>query len=177
MNKAVIIILLILLFSVVGISRNINSINPILKSPVNPFIWRKDDRGEPHFGANRGTRTHRGIDGETVKFQSVFSPLSGLITKIGTVYKDTSKYKYIEITGENELSNIKVRLHYVSILGWIKKGSYVSVGEEIGQMQDVSEKHNAPEKAVMLPHIHIEVIENGVYVNPVPFFGFNDNYV
>lgn len=148
--------------------------------PVEPFKKRIDKRGDWWFGASRSNSFgyHRGIDIETSGvFQPVISPFDGIITKVSNVYSTDSKYKYLEILGDPPNENYKVRLLYCRLLPYLSVGDFVKGGEQIGEMQDVSIKHNDGIKPPMLPHIHIEVIKNGIWIDPSNFFGISRNFV
>lgn len=176
MNFAPVIIFAFILL----IIRKFKRMNYPFKRPVSPFSPRIDERGNWWFGAQRKNSFgyHRGIDIEVSgMFQPVFAPFSGIVSKKGTVYNGDSKWKYIEIWGDAPNEIYKVRLLYCTLLPFLKEGDSISEGEQIGETQDISIKHNDGIKSPMLPHLHIEVIKNGKWIDPAPFFGVSRSFI
>lgn len=121
---------------------------------VAPLV-RCDDMGDGHFGAPRGDREHRGVDYLCRPGDSVFTPCTGVITKLGFPYDDVSEWRYVEVTDSDHRRH---RLFYVSPT--LSTGTYVWSGTEIGKAQDISLRYGPR----MKPHIHYEIIDrDGVY--------------
>lgn len=124
---------------------------------LTPSVIRSDSAGEGHYGASRGSRTHKGIDYLCEPGAPVFAPCSGKVTKHGYPYPDLS-YHYIQITdGDRDH-----RLFYCYPL--IEVGEYVTEGQIVAEAEDITARY--PGQG-MQPHIHYEVKEGGEYINPV----------
>lgn len=124
-----------------------------------------DIHGSGHYGAPRGSRTHKGLDVEVTPNTDVHAPFDCVITKHGIVYTDTSEYRYIEFKGVGSLFNdYRVRYMYVTptaeVYGTFKKGT------KIGVYQDIGKRY-----AGITPHTHIEVysIKTGAVLDPTQF--------
>lgn len=131
---------------------------------------RNDSWGKGHFGARRGLRMHKGVDLVIDSSLSIKSPIDGVITKFGIVYKDPKKsqFRYVEIT---HFSGYRVRLHYV---GQLTKRVYslVKKDESIGIVQDVAGFYNErnPEREPMINHVHFEGFDlKNKRINPMVF--------
>ena len=122
-------------------------------------IVRSDSAGDGHFGAKRGTRTHRGVDYVCEKGELVHSPVSGVVSKLGYAYGDNLRWRYVEIIDD---SKNRHRLFYCTPA--VKVGDVVQVGGIIAEADDISERY---EGQGMTPHVHVEVIDAlGEYLNP-----------
>ena len=125
---------------------------------VAPLI-RSDEAGDGHFGAHRGDRTHKGIDYLCDPRCFVYSPVEGIVSKLGYPYSDDLSWRYVEITDDRRNRN---RLFYV--LPCVRLDQIVSEGEIIGEAQDISERY--PGQG-MTAHVHLEIIgPDGEYINP-----------
>lgn len=120
---------------------------------------RNDKAGLGHFGANRGSRKHRGIDYVVQPGCQVYSPATGKVTKIGYCYRDDSRWRYVQITDEKGLD---WRVFYIS--------PDANIGDEvdkhltaIGWADDITERY--PDKG-MTPHIHLEVKQGKNHLDP-----------
>jgi murein DD-endopeptidase MepM/ murein hydrolase activator NlpD len=146
---------------------------PPILSPIKGGEMRNDDRGEGHFGAQRGKRPggHGGLDFLAKPGAQVQSPIEGRITKInGQVYtgnklkspeskKWARGFRYIEIEGIGPYKGIKTRLFYTKAIT-VKAGDAIKAGAIIGQAQDIAGFHNrkrATSNAPMKNHIEIQV--------------------
>lgn len=128
---------------------------------VNPQYERNDSCGNGYYGASRGSQTHKGIDLVCTENQAVYAPFEGKITRSFNAYSDTNIYKGIELSNEN---GIKVKIMYVNP-NYSLIGTYVQKGQQIATAQKISNKYTCN----MIDHLHIEVWENGVNVNPSNF--------
>jgi len=83
-----------------------------------------DAFGEGHFGASRGSRTHKGIDFACYPDTKILSPVDGIVSRHGYPYADDLNFRYIEIT--NIDTKYKHRMFYVfpdvSLGVMVKKG-------------------------------------------------------
>lgn len=57
-----------------------------------------DGFGAGHFGAPRGSRTHKGVDLLAQSGEAINSPVTGTVTKVGYPYGDDLSYRYVQIT-------------------------------------------------------------------------------
>lgn len=131
-------------------------------APLNEMILRgADPTGFGWYGAKRGTRKHKGLDVLADPGESIFSPITGFITKIGTVYKHTTEFKYIEVS--NDIYRIRL-MYGINKLVYINQR--ISGLEIIGEVQDVAGHWGNG----MKNHIHIEVYKNGLLTDPEPLF-------
>jgi len=125
---------------------------------VQPVI-RSDKAGDGHFQAPRGTRMHNGVDYLCEPGTLVFSPASGVVTKLGYPYSDDLQWRYVEIT--DDYKN-KHRLFYTEPA--VRLDQFVIVGEVVGEAQNIALRY--PDQG-MLAHLHYEVISpDGVFVDP-----------
>ena len=122
-----------------------------------------DPKGSGEFGASRGDRKHRGIDYAVAAESIVNSPVSGVISKLGTAYSDDPTYRYIEI---QDAAKCFHRLFYVA--PWVTKGHIVSIGDPVGEAQDIAARYPG-----MKNHVHYSIRKpDGVigkfedYINP-----------
>lgn len=126
--------------------------------PVDNPVVRVDAAGSGHFGAPRGSRTHRGVDYEVVPGEDIYSPCDGVIRKWGFCYANEPKWRYVEV--EDAWGN-RHRIFYV------KPGTpphrVVRAGDVIATAMDITERY--PDSG-MEPHIHYEIITDGEYINP-----------
>lgn len=120
-----------------------------------------DPMGCGEFGASRGTRKHIGLDIKAVPGESIFSPISGKVTRFPFPYGSDLSFTGIEIVN-NEYS---VKIFYMKAN--VAANSLVSKGQIIGNAQDIAKKHGGG----MINHIHIEVRDKqGNLINPEILF-------
>ncbi len=138
-----------------------NRLNKIV-NPIPGGTIRNDRKGFGHFGARRGKRRHGGLDILAAPGTDVISPITGTVSKVaGQIYKQTSQFKYVEITGSGEHQGMTVRLFYVDAAG-LPKGRKLKAGQTvIGRVQDIAAFHNKnvidPRKR-MKNHIEAQVV-------------------
>lgn len=131
-----------------------------MKNPLQEIILRGNDpTGHGYYGAKRGRRKHKGLDLVSVKGESVFSLIDGVVTKIGYPYAGNLVFRYVEVTNDT----YRVRIMYVFPKN-ISVGDRVFMGEKIAEAQDVAAYWNPR----MKNHIHIEVYKNGLLTDPEP---------
>lgn len=123
-----------------------------------------DDFGSGAYGATRGRRVHNGIDFYVSPGSIVCSPVDGRITKYGYCYGDDLKWRYVQITDQNEVDH---RLFYVTTERNLS--TRVFKGEPFGRAQDIASKYNTENKT-MTPHVHYEIKKNGGFIDPEEYY-------
>lgn len=127
-----------------------------------------DAQGSGFYGAPRGSRTHHGIDYACYPETAICPFYAGVVTKLGKPYRDNpttidineyERYDYVQITDEKGVDH---RYFYVEPL--VALGDVVTTETEIGLSQELHYKG-------ITQHIHYEVKEDGVYLNPEDFIG------
>lgn len=140
--------------------------------PVNPLSIRNDAMGQGHFGARRRKRKdgqlvyypHRGLDLESqFKYQPVYSPIRGEMTRIAYPYINDKRWEGCEIIGSGEHLGYSIKMFYMKPL---QIPMDVGKGQQIGEMQDIGEKWKGGMKA----HLHVEVRKLGELIDPALFF-------
>ncbi len=130
-------------------------------APIEHIELRGNDpTGHGYYGAKRGSRKHKGLDLVAKPGTKVMCPIDGVITKIGQVYENTSRFKYIEITNDV----YRHRLLYIKPYTWVKKGIRVFECDVIGEVQNISFYHNSR----MKNHLHWEIYKHGLLTDPEP---------
>ena len=137
---------------------------PNWPSPTGQGERQCDGFGCGHYGASRGTRDHRGIDYEAVAGADVVAVIGGEVTRIGWPYANAN-YRYIEITTQD---GYVVREMYVSPNANLVVGSQVIQGEVIGTVQSLQPRYPG-----ITDHVHVEVRENGVVIDPATVIDAN----
>ncbi len=133
-----------------------------------------DAYGEGHFGAPRGSRTHRGQDFACYPGAEILAPCSGQVTKLGYAYEDDLSYRYVQITDAQEAM---VRTFYIEPL--VGVGDWVEWERTpIGVVQDLRERYPDDRRhpGGIIPHVHLEIRvigEDGrlTYVDPADYNG------
>lgn len=116
-----------------------------------------DNFGSGAFGASRGSKKHRGVDFAAQPGSRVHAVLGGTVTKLGTAYRDTPNYKYVQVT---DVDGNDWRYFYVK--PGVVVGDDIHPDDFIGIVQDLDSRYRG-----ITPHIHLEVINpDGEYVNP-----------
>ncbi|MFY0481674.1 M23 family metallopeptidase [Flavobacterium sp. PLA-1-15] len=121
-----------------------------------------DGFGCGSFGASRGDRVHQGIDIPTVKGETIFSPISGTVTRFPFPYGDDLRYTGIEI--KNEIYSVKI----FYLKATVPAGAIVKQGQAIATAQDIAAKYGSG----MTNHIHLEVRQTptGQIIEPTNLF-------
>lgn len=118
-----------------------------------------DSWGAGHYGASRGSRTHKGIDFNCSPDSLVLSNTDGVVTKLGYPYSDDLSFRYVQITTHN---NEDYRFYYVEPS--VKKGQTIKEGDIIGSVQDLTKRYEGINN-----HCHFEVKVDGEHVDPEPY--------
>lgn len=117
--------------------------------PTSKFVLRgQDSHGSGAFGAPRTHGTHQGEDYLIAPGETVFAPMSGIVTRYPFPYKGDLIFTGIEI--KNDLYDMKIFYLKASV----KIGTIVQAGQPIGTAQNIAGKYSPG----MGNHIHIEVI-------------------
>lgn len=120
-----------------------------------------DPRGCGHFGAPRGSRTHAGLDIIAIPGETIFSPITGTVTRFPFAYGDDLSFTGIEI--KNDVFDVKIFYLKPTVLANTK----VKKGQVIGMAQNIAKKHGGG----MKNHVHIEVRNKlGILIDPEILF-------
>lgn len=124
----------------------------------------QDSWGSGAFGASRGNRTHRGVDLACHPGTTIYAPVDGIITKIGFPYEGDWHYRYVQITDELQRD---WRIFYIAPNLPINTKVRRDL-TELGVAQDIAGKYgrHRAHGGRMKNHVHIEVRESGVYLDP-----------
>jgi len=156
MKKTIIIASLITLFLIMSSTK-------VFAKITKDNIYRGEDPlGDGAFGASRsnGTRKHKGIDIVTKPGETIFSPITGKVTRFPIPYADDNRYNGAEITN----STYRIMIFYMKAN--VSIGSTIIAGQSIGIAQNISAKHGA----AMKNHVHYEVYKNGILIDPTNMF-------
>lgn len=116
-----------------------------------------DGFGAGHFGAPRGSRTHKGVDLLASSGEAIESPVTGTVTKLGYSYGDDLSYRYVQITA----GGYDFRVFYVDPS--VRVGQEVIADTVIGLAQDLGRRYPG------IPnHVHFEIKIDGEYIDPTP---------
>ena len=116
-----------------------------------------DSWGGGEYGASRGNRKHKGIDYACHTKSLIFSPVDGVVTKLGYPYADDLNFRYVQVTGGNGLN---YRVFYVEPS--VELGDVVTTDIIIGESQKLSDRYEG-----IIEHVHLEIRDNDKnYVNP-----------
>jgi RHS repeat-associated protein len=130
-------------------------------NPTGGPVRGRDGGGDGHFGAprNEGLRaTHGGTDYVGTPGQEVKAVHSGTVLGVSDAYKGDSRLQFVTIkSGE-----LKIGEGYVAPSADIKSGTKVTVGQNIGTMQDIR-VHTGP---AVTPHVHVQIRDGAERINP-----------
>ncbi len=128
---------------------------------------RNDRAGLGHFGAPRGSKTHRGIDFECPEGTRILSLTDGVVSKVGYAYPEDLSFRYVEISIPGKF---KHRYFYCVLPKGLKKGSTVKIGDVIGIAQDIATKWSTKAQP-MMNHVHYEIKDGPrSYIDPVEYW-------
>ena len=144
-------LLLYQLFKSKNMFSKITNLNKI--RPCDPF-------GCGSFGAKRATHIHQGIDLLVNENEPIFAPFDGVVLRFAIPYKDDNKYKGLLLKN----GNFEVKIFY--FLPIVNKGEKIKKGQIIGFAQNIAKKYSSK----MQNHVHVEVAENGITINPTNLF-------
>jgi murein DD-endopeptidase MepM/ murein hydrolase activator NlpD len=139
---------------------------PKLVNPTGKGI-RNDDEGHGHWDAPRGSRKHKGLDLMSVDGQAIVSPFDGeAVAFTGS----STGYPIVDITPtDSSLGIDKIRMLYVdgASADWVSQS--VSAGQTIGSSVNLQ---GLGYSSGVTPHVHVQVMSGGRWVDPSPYFGF-----
>lgn len=108
----------------------------------------EDREGSGAFAAPRGGKRHKGVDYRFAEGDPVFSPVDGIVTRIGWAYANDI-YRLVEILSHK--GYLLWRFLYIAPL--VKAGDKVKRGQTIGTAQAISKRYGPN----MTDHVHVEV--------------------
>ena len=116
--------------------------------------------GSGSQGRDGGRRTHGGVDLVAAPGAPVRAPITGVVTRIGTVYAGPDDLRYVEIA--NAITGVKARVLYVGAT--VKPGGAVAAGDLIGRAQSLAQRYPGG----ITNHVHLEVLDgSGARFNPL----------
>ena len=131
---------------------------------------QQDAYGSGEYGAPRGSRKHKGIDYACCVDSRVFSPVVGLVSKLGYAYEDDLAFRYVQVTTED---GYNVRVFYIDPT--IPIGHRVNKNSLIGTSQDLQVRYpkDQDHKTAITNHVHVEVFKlkegRKRYINPLEY--------
>ncbi len=123
-----------------------------------------DAWGCGHFGASRGTHTHRGLDFAVEPNENIYAPFPCKVIRHGYPYANDLEYRLIEIQGTGAYKDYKAKLMYVKDLPEV--GSLFNEKDVICKADNISKKYSSS----MVNHVHFELYAKGSLINPEIFF-------
>ena len=117
-----------------------------------------DTQGCGHYGASRGTRKHNGVDVLREPGITLYSPVAGVVTKLGYTYSDDLSFRYVEVTSAG------YRFRFFYVYPAVELGDSIKAGALIGTTQDLTARY-----AGIGNHFHLEIKSpDGAFVDPTP---------
>ncbi len=101
-------------------------------------------------------RTHNGMDIAGAAGDVVAAPANAVVS---AAVEDAQWGGVVELTGEG----LTMRLCGLSSIA-VKKGDTVALGDVIGKLGEL------PAESAMTPHLHLEFLRDGSYVDPAEYF-------
>ncbi len=124
-----------------------------------------DSHGQGHFGASRGSRTHKGIDVNAYPKTIIGSLCAGKLTKIGYPYRPETELghmRYVEVTNPDKL---RFRYFYCVPVEGLAIGDEIKLDQPLAVVQD-----RASFSPGMNNHFHLEIkTSDDVFLDPTPF--------
>lgn len=138
-------------------------ITDIFSSPIDvPFLStipiRNDSGGKGFYGADRGSRSHDGVDIKTSIGQPIYAPISG--RAVFTRTKENANLLGVKIFGNGLYQGYTIWSFYTQPA--IQDGTQVEAGDLIGYASDLSEDYSES----VTDHIHLRTHKNGKSINP-----------
>jgi len=127
-----------------------------------PSYRVSDNYGQGHYGASRGSRTHKGQDFKAFAGSTCLSDVCGKVTKFGYPYRKHLEYRYVQVTTDE---GYDVRYFYIQPLSNLNLGDNIKTDDEIGIVQDLELIYPNG----MDNHIHFEVKKGGLHIDPLEF--------
>lgn len=150
---------------IIGVSALIIYLLMSSKSFAKPTASNKIRQCDPFgcgtFGASRGNRKHEGEDYAVSPGETIFSPISGTVTRIAYPYASDMSYKGVEIKNDE----LTVKIFYM--VATAKIGSKIKAGDILGTAQNIAAKYGS----AMVNHIHVEIRNKaGKLIQPSTLF-------
>ena len=123
-----------------------------------------DAFGCGHFGAPRGARSHKGVDFKVKENDSIKAPFDCKIIRYGFAYSGDQDQQLVEIEGLNQFTGYKAKIMYIKPTHPV--GTIIQNGTTICKAGNISNKYGSS----MINHVHFELYENGLLINPEPYF-------
>jgi hypothetical protein len=136
----------------------------LFQKMTNGRTRQRDSWGRGHYGAPRGSRTHRGLDIVSVPGEVVSSPIPGHVVREAVPYANDPSLRGVVIKGSGEWNGFEVKVFYVEGLF----SGFVRAGDPLGHAQDITQKYPG-----ITNHIHVEVRVDGEEVSPLDYFGMS----
>lgn len=141
---------------------------PPLPEKSSAKLRGSDEWGSGHFMAPRGNRKHNGIDFLVPPLSTVYSTVTGIVTKLGICYRG-GQFRYVQV---DDIDGYHVRHFYVDPS--VEVGDIVNIGDPIGRAQNLTKRYPADQnhKEAMPNHIHLEIVRPGTlysgkeFINP-----------
>lgn len=122
-----------------------------------------DPKGCGHYGASRGSRKHMGIDLVVERGAPIYSPITGYISRYPYPYASDLRFKGVEIIGEKEHKDLKIKIFYCSPT--VSINTKITKGQKVAVAQAITDKYGLK----MTNHIHVEFYKNNQRVDPTPY--------
>ena len=116
-----------------------------------------DHYGSGKFGAPRGNHDHHGIDYSCPPGAIVYSPVEGIVSKLGYPYSNDLSYRYVQVTDE---ADHLYRVFYIEPL--VDLEEEVDTETAIGICQDLTTRYQNG----ITNHVHLEVKYGHIYLPP-----------
>jgi murein DD-endopeptidase MepM/ murein hydrolase activator NlpD len=154
----------LLLLAAVGLIAMGKKLGNVLGFSNETMRVRIDPKGNGHFEVTRTGHIHQGVDVLALEGEPVYSPINGTVVRTTNVYRDSTEWKGVVISGEG----YEVKVFYVT--PFVVAGEAVTRGQRIGNAQGISQRYGG---APMKDHVHIEVRRAAdlALLNPEPLFG------
>lgn len=132
---------------------------PDFANPTMGPLRGVDAYGSGSFGAARdgGHRSHDGTDYVAAPNTTVYSPISGEVTKLGYAYAKNTALRFVEVT--NSVSSLVTRVLYVDPS--VALGDKLIAGDPIGVAEDLSKKYRG-----ITNHVHVQIAVGRQWLDP-----------
>ena len=141
---------------------------------LNEHTARGDDpTGHGDYGKSRGNRKHKGFDMVGKPGDVIYTPITGVISKIGYCYSFELFFRYIEIKNDE----YRVRLMYGLPTNDIFVGKKVVEEDVVGNLQDIAgywNRNKQKGQSMMLNHLHVQIWKNSLLTDPEPLMITNE---
>lgn len=132
-----------------------------LTNPVAGGTVRGSDRwGDGHFGAQRGSRRHNGVDIVALPGDDVLSPMEALVVRLAYPYDDDFILSGVLLQGLGAYAGLEAKLFYL-LPDPALLGHSVAAGQRIGAAQSLQHRYPG-----ITDHIHLEVRRAGEPIDP-----------